>query len=227
MDPAGSRYAFFEGYDPDAAAEYADAYVYHGAYGDIYDEYYNSAYVNFNAYGGDCANYTSQCIYAGGMPMVYGTAYGTDGWYYRTGTDRSATWTGAIQLRNWMGDNRGVRTAASDSTVYKGSPVFYSGGGNNHAVICVGRNSAGTPIIDSHNNDYYHVVWNYWPAGTSCTTVQLTREDVSGGGDGSAISLLLVLPEAGARRHQRVADQRDRSAVIKGLHRRSSHGPPR
>ncbi|MBR0156785.1 MAG: amidase domain-containing protein [Clostridia bacterium] len=190
QEQSGSRYVFYEGYDPDAAAEYADTYVYHGANGDIYSEYYNSAYVNFNAYGGDCANYTSQCIYAGGMPMVYGTAYGTDGWYYRTGTDRSATWTGAVQLRNWMGDNRGVRTAASDSTIYKGSPVFYSGGGNNHAVICVGRNSSGTPIIDSHNNDYYHVVWNYWSAGTSCTTVQLTSEDFSGGGaGGSAITL--------------------------------------
>lgn len=187
---AGSRYVFYEGYDPNAAAEYADTYVYHGAYGDIYSEYYNSAYVNFNAYGGDCANYTSQCIYAGGMPMVYGAAYSTNSWYYRTGTDRSATWTGAVQLRNWMGDNRGRRTTASDSTIYKGSPVFYSGGGNNHAVICVGRNSSGTPIIDSHNNDYYHVVWNYWSAGTSCTTVQLTSEDFSGGGaGGSAITL--------------------------------------
>ena len=181
-----SRYVFFTGYDPDAAAAYADTYVYHGANGDIYSEYYNSAYVNFNAYGGDCANYTSQCIYAGGMPMVYGTPYSTNSWYYRTGTDRSATWTGALQLRNWMGDNRGVRTTASNSTIYKGSPVFYSGGGNNHAVICVGRNSAGTPIVDSHNNDYYHVVWNYWQAGTTCTTVQLTAADVPGGGSGGS-----------------------------------------
>ncbi|NLW16052.1 MAG: hypothetical protein GX033_00025 [Firmicutes bacterium] len=32
-------------------------------------EYYNPAYINFNNSGGDCANYVSQCISAGGMPQ--------------------------------------------------------------------------------------------------------------------------------------------------------------
>ncbi|MBQ8857591.1 MAG: GBS Bsp-like repeat-containing protein [Lachnospiraceae bacterium] len=168
-----STYAMYDGYNPDAAANYADQYVYTGATSGSYnyEGYYNSAYYNFNSLGGDCANYTSQCINAGGMPQVVGSKYGNDGWYYKSSSDRSATWTGAANLETWMGNNRGNRVTASDSTVYKGSPVFYNSA---HATICVGKNSAGVPIINSHNYDKYHVKWNYWGSGTTYTTVQLT-----------------------------------------------------
>ncbi len=172
----GEMYA---AYSPDKAAEYADKYVYHGATGgDVYKGYYNSAYYNYNPVGGDCANYTSQCILAGGMPQVVGTAFGTDGWYYKSGNDRSGTWTVAGHLRNWMASNRGVKVTAEHSTVWKGSPVFYGSSASSvaHATICVGKNSAGTPIINSHNMDVYHGVWNYWAPGTVYTTVQLAPE---------------------------------------------------
>ena len=178
-DKSTTRSEFYSSYDTNAVVEYADQYVYHQASGNnIYAGYYNSAYYNFNPLGGDCANYTSQCIYAGGMPQVAGTVYGTDGWFYKTSTNRSATWTGAMQLRNWMANNRGNMIPASDTTVYKGSPVFYN---DAHATICVGKNSAGTPIINSHNYDRYHVVWDYWGADTSYTTVQLTAANDTGG----------------------------------------------
>ena len=166
----------YASYNPDAAAAYADQYVYNGATGgSVYEGYYNSAYANFNSVGGDCANYTSQSIYAGGMPQVVGTPYGTDGWYYKTSTNRSGTWTSTIYLRTWMGNNRGTKVTASNSTVFKGSPVFYN---DAHTTICVGKNSAGTPIINSHNKDVYHGVWNYWGSGTTYTTVQLTAANV-------------------------------------------------
>jgi len=171
-----TTYGMYDAYNPDAAAAYADRYVYVGATsGDYnYEGYYNSAYANFNNVGGDCANYTSQCIAAGGMPQVPGSAYATNCWYYRSSSDRSATWTGASFLRDWMARNRGNLVTASDSTVYKGSPVFYD---NAHATICVGKNSAGIPIINSHNADRYHVRWNYWGTGTTYTTVQLTNSN--------------------------------------------------
>lgn len=51
--------------------------------------------------GGDCANFASQCVYAGGMPMISGGT--TDAyWYYVSGSDRSPSWTGAdFFLRHW------------------------------------------------------------------------------------------------------------------------------
>ncbi|MBR2742137.1 MAG: amidase domain-containing protein [Clostridia bacterium] len=166
---------YYAAYDPDKAVAYADKYVYNGATssGKLYENYYNSAYANFNDVGGDCANYTSQCIYAGGMPQVKGAAYGTDCWFYVSSSNRSATWTSASRLCAWMGDNRGVLCTANNSNIYKGSPCFHSN--KSHATICVGKNSAGTHVINSHNYDRYHVVWSYI-SGT-VYTVRLTPRD--------------------------------------------------
>lgn len=167
-----STQGFYSSYNPSAVAAYADQYVYHGAQGNnVYENYYNSAYYNYNPLGGDCTNYTSQCIYAGGMPQVVCEPYGTSGWYYKTSSNRSATWTNQIHLRNWMSSNRGTLATATNSTVYVGSPVIYN---TEHSTICVGQNSSGVPIINSHNYDRYHVVWNYWGDNVTYTTVQLT-----------------------------------------------------
>ena len=65
-------------YNPGAAIEYAQKYAYD----------YNSDYKNYNSSGGDCANFVSQCLYAGGLAM-------TDGWHYRnSGSDVTGSWTG-------------------------------------------------------------------------------------------------------------------------------------
>lgn len=172
VEPAA--YSMYSAYDPFAAVTYSDKYVYHkAAGGTVYEQYYNSAYPNYNASGGDCTNYTSQCIYAGGMPMVKGTAYGRDGWFFTSASNRSGTWTFAPYLRDWMAEHRGKLVTASDDTVYIGSPVFYN---DSHATFCVGRNSAGVPIINSHNKDWYHAKWNYYNAA-AIRTVQLTADD--------------------------------------------------
>lgn len=159
---------YFTNYDVNAVANYADTYAIN----------YNTNYANFNSAGGDCANFTSQSILAGGMPQVLCYSGGTDGWYYNSGSDRSGTWTVAAYLRTWMANNRGVFVNnPSASQIYKGSPVFYDWHGDgswDHATICVGTNSEGTPIVDSHNNDKYHEKWNYGYSDTKHCTVQLT-----------------------------------------------------
>ena len=73
-----------------------------------------------------------------------------------------------------MGARRGPKVPAADASVYAGSPVFYD---NAHAVICVGKNAAGRPIINAHNNDRWHMPWDYYTGAESITTVQLTRKD--------------------------------------------------
>lgn len=167
--------SLYTGYDPEKAVAYADKYVYKNAVSGQknYEGYYNAAYYNYNKDGGDCANYTSQCISAGGMPQVVCDAFGNSGWYYKSANDRSSTWTSAKQLRIWMAANRGKELLATDDNVYMGSPVFYQQT-SHHATICVGKNSAGVPIINSHNYDRYHVAWDYWDEGTIYRTVQLT-----------------------------------------------------
>ena len=63
----------------------AVAYAHRWAYGR------NPAYANFDAMGGDCTNFASQCLYAGSGVMDFRPTFG---WYYRSLNDRSPSWTG-------------------------------------------------------------------------------------------------------------------------------------
>jgi hypothetical protein len=51
----------------------------------------NSAFYDFEYIGGDCTNFASQCIYAGAGIMNYTPE---TGWFYRSASDRTASWTG-------------------------------------------------------------------------------------------------------------------------------------
>ncbi len=64
----------------------------------------NPAYLNFDPYGGDCTNFISQCVYAGGGVMNYTK---DTGWYYRSPEDRAAAWTGVEYLYTFLVNKRG------------------------------------------------------------------------------------------------------------------------
>ena len=51
----------------------------------------NPAYYNFDALGGDCTNFASQCLFAGCGVMNYTPDLG---WFYNSLNSRSAAWTG-------------------------------------------------------------------------------------------------------------------------------------
>ncbi len=84
-------------YDRLLAVEYAKRWAFD----------YNPAYYNFSKIGGDCTNFVSQCIFAGGVPMNY-SIYG---WYYRSLGDRAPAWTGVNEFWNFAtsGNNKGVK----------------------------------------------------------------------------------------------------------------------
>ena len=65
----------------------------------------NPAYYNFDKIGGDCTNFTSQCIYAGAKIMNYKPI---TGWYYRSSYDRTASWSGVQYLYNFLVNNLSV-----------------------------------------------------------------------------------------------------------------------
>lgn len=65
----------------------------------------NPAYYDFEKIGGDCTNFVSQCIYAGARVMNYTPVMG---WYYRSLSDRSASWSGVEYLCNFLVNNRAV-----------------------------------------------------------------------------------------------------------------------
>lgn len=65
----------------------------------------NPAYYDFEKIGGDCTNFASQSIYAGARVMNFTPVMG---WYYRSSSDRSASWSGVQYLYQFLVNNRSV-----------------------------------------------------------------------------------------------------------------------
>ena len=134
-------------YNPDKAIEYADRWA-------------TSRNPEYRQYPGvDCCNFVSQCLYAGGMPK-------NGSWY-----PGSVAWINcSAAIANFK--KYGTFMGANDGNVLRGNPVYYdwnSNGVYDHTAICVGRNSAGTPIIDAHTGDHYHATWRLGGNGTRAT----------------------------------------------------------
>lgn len=76
-------------YNREAAVAYAHQWAYSR----------NPRYLNFQGIGGDCTNFVSQCLYAGGAVMNYTKTFG---WYYISSNNRAPAWTGVQYLYNFL-----------------------------------------------------------------------------------------------------------------------------
>ena len=83
-------------------------------YAKRYYSSYNTAYPDWTEYGGDCANFISQCLYAGGKTMrgTPGTTSAAENWsnWFSTGTscntsNVSSTWRGANAFKGYWQSN--------------------------------------------------------------------------------------------------------------------------
>ena len=81
-------------YNREAAKNYAYKYVLTP----------NSNYENFEAIGGNCTNFTSQCLNAGGIPF---DETGNYKWYYHSSNNRAPAWSKADEFRNYYKNNYG------------------------------------------------------------------------------------------------------------------------
>ncbi|MBR1390481.1 MAG: amidase domain-containing protein [Lachnospiraceae bacterium] len=133
----------------------------------------NSSYADFTNYGGDCTNFISQCLYAGGKSMHYGTAYSGNCWYYTTSTNRSSTWTGASQFRNYvLSSNSQLNMSTSSwSSVVNGDIIqLLSSGSAYHSLIITGI-AYGTYVrsdllVCAHTTNRRHVSLQAYYSGT-------------------------------------------------------------
>jgi hypothetical protein len=83
----------------------------------------------YDSYGGNCNNYISQCLYAGGIPMdclgdvdTQWKWYGEDVNLDETKQGRSPAWTGVEEFYTYASENSGYGlVAAVDDNVYSGS----------------------------------------------------------------------------------------------------------
>ena len=139
-------------YNVNAAVAYADKYCIN----------YNSAYNSYKGKGGDCANFVSQCLFAGGFLQ--------DSVWYK----HSVAWINVMrQIAHFK--QYGQFLNANNGNILKGNPIYFDWNGDNtydHATICVGRNNSGTAILDSHTKDLYHATWTNWDF-EKAATIQL------------------------------------------------------
>ena len=132
------------------------------AYADKYCIDYNSSYNSYKGRGGDCANFVSQCLYAGGFQQ--------DSVWYK----HSVAWINVMKQIAHFKDY-GNFMNASNSNLLRGNPIYFDWNGDgvyDHATICVGRNNSGTAILDSHTRDLYHATWTNW-SFKKAATIQL------------------------------------------------------
>lgn len=135
-------------YDRAAAVQYAHTW----AFGR------NPRYYNFDDIGGDCTNFTSQCIYAGAGVMNYTPTFG---WYYIDANNRSPSWTGVEYLYNFMVSNRGPGPYAGETPMHNVLPGDFlqlgrAGGDFYHSpfIVYVGTPvSPQTILLAAHTND--------------------------------------------------------------------------
>ncbi len=148
-------------YNRERAVEYARKWAYRR----------NPDYYNFQNLGGDCTNFTSQCLFAGAGVMNYTPDIG---WYYRSLRDRAAAWTGveffykflianqegvgkgsgpfAIEVPLWeleLGDF--VQLGADTGDFYHTAIVVGFRGGNRPPALPYAR----IPLLAAHTYDTY------------------------------------------------------------------------
>ena len=121
----------------------------------------NPKFYNFDGLGGDCTNFASQCILAGAGIM---NPTPTFGWYYRSLSDRSPSWTGVEFLHNFLVGNEGQGPFAVVTELAEAQPgdiiqLRFSGDVFQHSPVAVWVGRKPTPaniLVAAHtyNTDF-------------------------------------------------------------------------
>lgn len=157
------------------------------AYADKYWSSYNPAYLNYNPYGGDCANFVSQALGdSHGANLPFWQNY----WYYGSGTNPDTAspidWRYTPSQHHFFTNNpygstynfaylgaKGTYTATNSwdrSNMLLGSIHYYdwtSDGTIDHTAIVAAYLTDGTTLIDAHNTNHYRVRYDIGYSNTT------------------------------------------------------------
>ena len=116
----------------------------------------NSQFANFQGIGGNCTNFVSQCIYAGGCEMNYTPTFG---WYFISLDERSPSWTGVEYFYNFITENTGVgpfgRVATGDELeIGDVIQLGREGEGYYHTLLVVGF-EGDDPLVAAQTDNAY------------------------------------------------------------------------
>ncbi|MDR1570015.1 MAG: amidase domain-containing protein [Oscillospiraceae bacterium] len=79
----------------------------------------NPRYATFDKLGGDSTNFASQCLYAGSDIMNFTPDLG---WFYLSFTQRSAPWSGAAYLYQFLLQNHGPGPYGENLPLFQAAP---------------------------------------------------------------------------------------------------------
>ncbi|MFJ8159543.1 amidase domain-containing protein [Streptomyces sp. NPDC096136] len=126
-------------------------------YAEKYWSNYNPAYRKFSGNGGDCTNFISQALKAGGWKPVPGTSSDYRNWWY-DGAKQSDSWVGANE---WAWFTLSNQRAANLANVYQldvGDILqadFNRDGSKDHSMMVTYRSKAGMPYLTYHSTNTY------------------------------------------------------------------------
>jgi len=114
----------------------------------------NPAWPDFTHLGGDCANFVSQCLSAGGLPMNHTP---DTGWYYRSLADRAPAWSGVRFLHRFLTRSSGpgpFGMEADLSSLLPGDVVFLHNGSRLYHALLV-LTPGPDPLAAAHTDDAF------------------------------------------------------------------------
>jgi hypothetical protein len=169
------------GYNGAAAAAYADTYW----------QSYNPAWPSFANSGGDCTNFVSQALYAGGIAMRTSPPYSGDAAWYMLKSKRrwsyAAPWVNAQDNSIFALQHLpGVKQVASYYGIAPGQMVadnagqgdivlydFNNDGVYDHEAIVTASDGTSWDLVDAHTNNRYHAYWTLAQYNASWATTRI------------------------------------------------------
>ncbi len=118
----------------------------------------NPRFYDFEDIGGDCTNFVSQCLYAGGGVMNFSPE---NGWYYIDTNNRAPSWTSVEFLKDFLLTNQGTAVYGEERELPQLQPgdviqLRNNAGRLYHSMIVSYIFYPGTPeniLICSHSYD--------------------------------------------------------------------------
>lgn len=127
------------------------------AYAEKYWSHYNPAYPQFNGGGGDCTNFISQALRAGGWKNAPGVDSDYRTWWSNSSTE-SYSWVGANEWSWYALSSKRVSNLANVYQLGVGDILqisFNRDGSKDHSTIVTYRSMSGMPYVTYHSNNTY------------------------------------------------------------------------
>lgn len=116
----------------------------------------NPKYYNFDAVGGDCTSFISQCLFAGSKKMNYNHE---NGWYYNNGYDKSPSWSSVEFLYQFLIKNKSYGPRGKEVSISELKPgdiaqLSFDGFSFKHSLFIIDITGSSLNNIDVATHTY-------------------------------------------------------------------------